>query len=746
METALRPGDRWWFVYGTRDSAATRTLRARAQFIARRLFGGDSSRVRADRDIGERELGLGHLFLIGGPRQNEWTRRLEGTLPVRFTTRGFRWFGRAYEEPGDVIHLAYPHPLAPRRFLMLVASNSVAAAARRGGGFYFGGEDWRIYRDGELMRSGSFSQSPDHPWRYDAALDHDLEGERERFEAGLTREAKGSLVVRAPPGMTGVASVRAAGESVLARVDRLGLAPPASGPITLTLYPSLELKGELCRDTRPEHLDAQGHPHAALPAGRNELDLWSVAASRLRRSSGSADSRFLEPAAVWLAGRFGGETLEQAIQRLYVGGLLPTAREAATVSARFRSPLIWTPARALLARAVHECARRARGRSGLAALLAADPPGSLDSLCQRAGADPRAVDRRFALLGDSLARAGARHLNARRPKLWRPADGFQRGICLAHAVSLERGYLSEDNVRQLEALALLGANWISLTPFGYLPSLETPEIHPSSDGGLDGESDEAVCEASARARALGLRVWLKPHLWTRGWIGELKFSPSGWDRFFDQYRAFLIHYALLAEREGMDGLVVGHELPSATLAFPDRWQSLIAEVRRVYTGTLTYGAHWQQEVDGIGFWDALDVVGVSFYAPLAPRPTRSVAQLEAGAERALDRIRSVAVRTHRPVLLLEVGYAPHRDAPVKPWEEQPGAPDLEAQRSCYEALARAVGPEDWIAGVFWWKWFTTDRIGGPNDASFSPRGKPAEGVLRRAFRDWTARAVCAPSR
>ena len=269
-------------------------------------------------------------------------------------------------------------------------------------------------------------------------------------------------------------------------------------------------------------------------------------------------------------------------------------------------------------------------------------------------------------------------------------------------------------------------------------------IVASATGGTDEESDEAICEAGARARALGLRVWLKPHLWTRGWAGDLAFGPAGWERFFESYRVFILHYALLAEREGFDGLVVGHELASSTLGFPDRWRQLIGEVRRVYHGTLTYDANWGDEVKGIAFWDALDLVSVSFYDPLASKPTRSVPELAAGATKALEGLRAIAARAHRPVLLSEVGYAPFEGAPVRPWEEHRGAPDLETQRACYEAVVRALSPCDWVAGAMWWKWFSTDRIGGPADASFTPRGKPAQQVMTRAFAEWQRRPVRVP--
>jgi hypothetical protein len=750
MEASLHGAERFLVVYGTRDPVSAPLLRERAYALARRFFAGDSTAVVADRDAPAGTLARRSVFLFGGPRDNEWTRRLVPALPVTFTARGFRWQGTDYDRPGDALHLVWPNPLEPGRFLLLVAGNSTAAMARQGAGMMFGTEDWRIYRDGDLVRSGVFAQSTERPWRYDPALDRDLEAMRERSRASMRPVGSGPVLVWSAPGSPGAGAVLGAAEALVRRLDRMGFAARGAAAISLALYPSLEVKGELTRITRPEHLDDAGGAHAALPAGRAALDLWSVAGARLRRLGGAADSPWLAPASIWLCGQSGGESLERAVGRLYFGRLLPRATEAATRPAlaasgrpTWRSPLVWEPARALLVRAVYETAG-ARGREAVLSLVGASTPGTLDSLCHRAGLTAAGVERRYAALADSLARSGERQARMSQPRPWRPSDGFQAGVCLAHAVRLSGGYLSAACGRELAKLRELGAGWVSITPFGYLPAAESPEIIPETDAGPDGESDEAVCEAAARARALGLRVWLKPHLWTRGFVGVLEFGPAGWPRFFDRYREFILHYALLAQRERIDGLVVGHELTSAALGHPDRWRALIAEVRRVYSGTLTYGANWGEEVRGIRFWDALDLVGVSFYTPLADVPSRDVPALAARARKGLGELKAVGARAGRPVLIVEAGYAPQSAAAVRPWEERGGSRDLETQRACYDALVRALETETWIAGVFWWKWFSSDAVGGAGDGSYTPRGKPAEAVMTRAFAEWVGRPVTVP--
>jgi len=742
MEAAIPAAPPFTFVYGTRDPAATSLLRRRAVTLATRTFGLDSARVLADRDVDARRLAAGPVYLLGGARENAWTERLAPALPVRFAERAFEWQGRRYAEPLDAIHLSWPNPLDPRWFLIVAAGNSPAALAARAG-FSFGEEDWRILRDGRLVRSGRFAQAPGRPWTYDPSLDRDREAERERHARSLRARGAGGLKLLAAPDTPGLEATERDAAALHSRLERAGLA--AGGPpVTLTLYRSLEEKGLFTRDSRAEHVAGAGtaaEVHAALPAGRDALDLWGVAAARLVRLGADPEGRFLKPAAVHLAGRFEGEPLERSLARLARGARLPGAAQAAARPRGWASPLVWVPARALLVRALWDCAPPRARATALLAWLGPAAPGALDSLCRAAGVPPDAVAARYQRLADSLARHVRPGPARERRAAWRPEQGFQRGVCLEHAVGLERGYLSAACARELRAVREAGADWVSLTPFAWLADPASPELGNSTEQGPDGESDEAVCEAASRARALGLRVWLQPHVWTRGWAGELAFPASGWERFHERWAELALHWAILAEREGLDGLFVGHELASSTARDPARWRALIADVRRVFGGTLSYSANWD-EVARVPFWDALDVIGVSLYAPLAERPTRDPRALRRGAARALAGLETVARRHGRAVLIAELGYPPSAEAAVRPWEEPAAASDPELQRACFEAMLGALDPCLWVAGVFVWKWGSDERAVDP----FDVRRRPAGAVVTAALGAWEGRPVHPPAR
>src|SRR5690606_22708221 len=120
------------------------------------------------------------------------------------------------------------------------------------------------------------------------------------------------------------------------------------------------------------------------------------------------------------------------------------------------------------------------------------------------------------------------------------------------------------------------------------------------------------------ARARGLRVFLKPQpdLLGPGWRGEIRCDDErAWARWFASYRRFLLHYAAIAREERVELLAVGVEL-DGTRHREREWRALIEATRGAYPGSLVYAANWGREED-IRFWDALDLLGVDQYAPLA---------------------------------------------------------------------------------------------------------------------------------
>ena len=312
----------------------------------------------------------------------------------------------------------------------------------------------------------------------------------------------------------------------------------------------------------------------------------------------------------------------------------------------------------------------------------------------------------------------------------------QRGVCWVAG--------REVAAADLEPLRDHHVNWISQTPFGWQERFDSPEIELVTAGRVYwGEQDRGLVATARLARQAGIETLLKPHLWLRDraggkWEGDIAMaSEEDWRRWFASYREFLLHYARLAETEGMAGLAVGTELAGTVATREADWRRLIAEVRQVYSGFLTYAANWA-EFEAVPFWDRLDYIGIQAYFPLSSSPQPTVEELVAAWEDHLPRIRRVASRYGKPVLFTEIGYRSIPGAAARPWswpqDEPASASDLAAQAACYEAFFRTFWDEPWFAGAYIWKWYPqpSRRIDPATD--FTPQDKPAARVLARWYR------------
>jgi len=285
--------------------------------------------------------------------------------------------------------------------------------------------------------------------------------------------------------------------------------------------------------------------------------------------------------------------------------------------------------------------------------------------------------------------------------------------------------------------------WISLGPFGWQEGARDTTILVHGEGGFYSERDSGVVELTTRAHDLGMRVMLKPQLWLMrggGSLGEVDpGTPERWAAWFASYRQFLLHYARLASAAQVDLFCVGAELSRAA-SHAEAWRSLIADVRRVYRGPLTYAANWNGEVEEIAFWDDLDYIGVQAYYPLCQSSLPSVAALVRGYAPVAASLERISRRHGRPVLFTEVGWKSTADAAVRPWEwtedlsEERARISLATQANAYEAFFHTFWDRPWFAGAYVWKWYARhDRAGGTEDFDFTPQNKPAEAVLARGF-------------
>ena len=301
-----------------------------------------------------------------------------------------------------------------------------------------------------------------------------------------------------------------------------------------------------------------------------------------------------------------------------------------------------------------------------------------------------------------------------------------------------KGYGTKTSKATLRELKELGVGWVSLIPFGFMQRLDEPKVHPIGDYRA-GETDERMRREIRQAKEIGLQVLLKPHLWIVDgkWRGEIGFDDaSAWDQWFDSYEKWMLHYADLAEAEGVDLLVIGVEFRSMESKLEGRWRRLIRKVRRRFHGKITYSANWD-DAESVPWWDAVDYIGIQFYPPLATDARTGASAIRSQVANRLDQIEALSVARGKPVLFTEVGYRASEDALVSPhaWpESQRGVRvDGRAQAVGYREFVEAIRSRPWVTGVYWWKWFTDPNTTEEGPAGFSPRGKPAEAILRASY-------------
>ncbi len=309
-----------------------------------------------------------------------------------------------------------------------------------------------------------------------------------------------------------------------------------------------------------------------------------------------------------------------------------------------------------------------------------------------------------------------------------------RGMVLG----LYAGLPDYDYREELDRIAATGATCVSLQAIYRMERHDSNEVvrHPTSS-----PTDAALLRTFRQARGRGLRMLFFPTINLRNeadkekwWRGNIR--PSDWDTWWQQYTAFNVHLAALAQEGGVEWYSVGTEMAS-TQAFPERWCALVAEVRKGFHGKIVYSVNFDSH-DSFTFGGCLDVIGINTYDPIAkydeyPRPE----QIRDEWWWIVNKARTLQARFNRPVMITELGYPSVAHAHVGPWDFRTGKPlDLALQN---ELLKGAFGVvRNWSDGeaVFYYLYgehLMHKPVGGPQDRTYAVWGKPAEQTLRNYF-------------
>jgi hypothetical protein len=313
-----------------------------------------------------------------------------------------------------------------------------------------------------------------------------------------------------------------------------------------------------------------------------------------------------------------------------------------------------------------------------------------------------------------------------------PGDESPRGEHRLRAFTFadwsSEGYAQPAVLAELDRVAALGATHIVVLITAYQATALSPGLR-SVDGRTPRESAVRTIVGAIQARGLVAAIKLHVDVDDGAWRARIR--PQEEAPWFDSYLVFARRWARVAESVGVEMFILGTEL-AGTLEFEAEWDGVISAMRDDFSGALLYAASWD-EADDVPFWTSLDYVGVNFYYPLTERQDPDRFELLAAWQYWLPRLASLQRRAGRPLLLTELGYRSVRGAGAAPFEFDDAAPlDLQAQADLYWAALEATAGHEWLDGIVWWNWLATGD-GGPLDRDFTPRGKPAEDIVRGAW-------------
>ncbi len=363
----------------------------------------------------------------------------------------------------------------------------------------------------------------------------------------------------------------------------------------------------------------------------------------------------------------------------------------------------------------------------------------------------------------------------------------------------------------IEEIYRTGANTLCLTVSGRQENGRSTAIYVDRRSSPSHQRLAKLIQL-AKAKDMPMRVILMPILLltkptAEEWRGNI--NPADWNEWWHDYRQFVLEYAGLAQRNGVELFMIGSELVT-TEKYEKQWRELIRQVRsqsreildeqfrqhlwQQFPGTdaagisarlgitdigtfayskagdpkrmkaelvklydafagerrmlLSYSANWDHYTVP-KWWDALDAVGMTSYYNLneSNEADPSLEQLAAAWKPIKRKIAAWQRTINKPIFFTEVGWASQDGCSIEPWNYYHSKKvDLIEQRRCMVSFLDAFGREPWVAGILIWKWRDhPGAVGGPKDYGYTPFRKPVMGDIERYFSSKDPSALAGPA-
>ena len=281
--------------------------------------------------------------------------------------------------------------------------------------------------------------------------------------------------------------------------------------------------------------------------------------------------------------------------------------------------------------------------------------------------------------------------------------------------------------------------------------------NPTTEQGFNSFATEDLVDHIREIKSQGLRVALRGDAFPAGTIEfeifRASHSIAWYDQFFDEVKTVLMYHAMIAQREGVDLLILasynfvddgGPTSSSATrLRINSRWKDIIASIRVIAPAVKLANDRYADAPEYDWYGD-LDYLGGIWWEPLATADNASVSEMYATAMNILaTRYRPLSERFgNKPFIFSEVRYysantSAMQKYPVYSREIDDFLPeivtvpsDYDEQARAYQATLLAFANTPWVHGCysFGYSYFDIDSKGD------SIRRKTAEEIMSQIYK------------
>lgn len=711
-------------IYGTQDPQTKQAYLSAAEKIKQRLSRGrrpltveiqDDENYQMDR---WKEL---PGFLIGTPQSNKLLARVVQHLPLKQTKEGFSWQDKSFTAEDQAYQLSfYPNPDSIWTPLSVVSGNSDKAVlsllenmtGRRRFNLW-NSLPVQIYEARKRIALGDFDKQwqidEELSWYFDPNPPVVFQEKGVSLSEHLLNKSKEELVE--------------AGNSCVTAFEKVSTFLSLDKPlpaVSVFLYGSPEILGMMKNEMQEYVLEDSSihkliHPYFPMHGAEAE-NVWAI-----KQLLGKPSQAFFEKGlAIHLTDHWKGKGYPYWSAKLYRSGDWQSLEELLRPEyGDYESPLV----QGSLSASVVAFLLKEWGKEVFLEKYSTWNPTS---------GELRKLNKKWV---NYLKESANVHLSQEREV---ELPQYLKGMTFAHeGYSVYNGFGSTLAKNSLAEIREHNVNMVSIVPYSGTREIHKPVPFRLSRG-AGGENDVSVVFASKAAQELGMKTMMKPQIYFGGsWPGDVEMqNKEDWEMFFKHYRRWILHYALLAEIHEFDLLCLGTEFVHASIQHPEVWKKLAIDMRKIFSGKITYAANWGSEIEQISsdFAQELDFIGVDCYYPLSKKEGASDKDLRKGFADTMKKLEKISKANKKPIIFTEVGF---RSIPM-PWKQPHAeAPDDQAlqkdQARCYRVVLEAMKDQDWQRGLIWWKWPSYMNYGNRSPRSFSPAGKEAAKVLKEYY-------------